>query len=376
MSDERDPLEERLRAALTSSADEISPRGDGLAKIRERIETERTNSLWYRLRTRWFARPAFAAASSVGVIAIGLTAAVGVSQVSAGGQPFGIGKDSSSPTATATPSETKSASHQTETSTRTKSPTPEQSTTQNPPETLTVPVYHIVDGSSGYQLSQSTQQVTVNGSERNRQEERAEGAFRSLYDGGSGLQRAGGGVWQAGTQFEDADLVGSTLKVMLSGSAGSPGSDSSAEAARAALKQLVYTGLAATPRATSVQILIGGSAVSTFWGKLTVNSAGMQRGDSALTQPFNTLNAPGSGTTNLSPITIKGYGAYDDTQARWEVSQDGQVLDSGAVDTGTTGFASWSHDVELEPGSYQLTTYEQSGSSRLHERTATFTVFE
>ncbi|MQA04776.1 MAG: hypothetical protein GEV07_19330 [Streptosporangiales bacterium] len=380
MSDERDPLEERLRAAMAASADDVTPRGDGLTNIRKHIAAKQTASLWYRFRTQWLAKPAFAAVSSVGVIAIGLTAAVGVGQVSAGQAPFGIGGDkSSSPAVTSTPTKTSPSSSKTtdeEPTHSDTSTTPTQTKTQRPPETVTVPVYNIVKGSSGYQLSQSSQQVTVKGSKQNRQEERAEGALQAIYDAGSGLERSGAGVWPAGTQLEDADLVGSTVKVMLSSAAGTAGNDSSAEAARAALKQVVYTALGATPTATTVQIYVGGTQISTFWGKLSVNSAGMQRGDPALTQPFNTVNAPSEGTTNLSPVTIKGHGAYDDSQANWEISRNGQVVNSGSVGTGTTAFTSWSHRVQLDPGTYQLTTYEQSDGTRQHVQTVTFTVSE
>lgn len=380
MSEERDPLEDRLRASLSASAEEVTPRGDGLARIRERIVERQNRSPWTRLRAQ-LARPAFAAASSVGVIVLGLTAAIGVGQVSAGNSPFGLGGDKSSSPAT-DPSHDASRSSA---STPSKSSKPDNMTsagtpTKNthgpkPPSEVTVPVYHITKTSSGYQLTRSSHQIEVSGSKRNRQEERAEGAYRALYDGGPQLHSTGAGVWQAGTSVTDADLVGSTLQVRFSSAARS-GSESTAEAARAALKQVVYTGLAAVPSATAVQILVDGAPVSSFWGILPVNSSGVQRGDSALTRPFNTITAPKSESINLAPIEIKGDGAYAGGRAHWYVSQNGQTVRSGSVSTGTEGFASWSATVELDPGPYLLKTYGQSGSGPRNVQTVSFSVSE
>lgn len=379
MSDERDPLEQRLRASLSASAEEVTPRGDGLARIRERIVQRQARSPWARLRTQ-LARPAFAAASSVGVILLGLTAVIGIGQVSAGNSPFGLGGDKSSNPATGPRHDTsRSSSAEPSKSSRpgtTSAATPTDTTHgPTPPSEVTVPVYHIAKTSSGYQLTQSSHQVEVSGSKRNRQEERAEGAYEALYDGGPKLRSTSAGVWQAGTSVTDAGLVGSTLQVHFSGAARS-GSESTAEAARAALKQVVYTGLDAVPSATAVQVLVDGAPVSSFWGVLPINSSGVQRGDSALTRSFNTITAPKSGSINLAPVEIKGDGAYEGGQAHWEVSQNGQNVKSGNVDTGTEGFASWSATVDLDPGSYQLKTYGQSSGGARNVQTVTFSVSE
>src|SRR5690606_18589317 len=136
-------------------------------------------------------------------------------------------------------------------------------------------------------------------------------------DGGPKLRSTGAGVWQSGTRYEHADLRGGVLKVMLNESARS-GATSSPEAARAALKQVVLTGLGAAPSANSVQLLVGGSPVSSFWG-LAVNPGGIQRGDAALTRPFNTINAPNPGSTHpAGSVRIAGDGAYEGGQVVWQ----------------------------------------------------------
>lgn len=164
------------------------------------------------------------------------------------------------------------------------------------------------------------------------------------------------------------------LRVDLAGPAGN-GTDSSAEAARAALQQVVFTGLDAAPSAGSVQIRVNGSPVSSFWNVLTISPDGVQRGDPAFTRPFNAITSPEEGATAAAgSIEIGGEGAYDGGQVQWEIRQDGQVVQSGTQSTGTNGFASWSTTVELTPGSYQLRTFEQTSSGPQHEQKVSFTI--
>ncbi|MQA80778.1 MAG: hypothetical protein GEV10_20240 [Streptosporangiales bacterium] len=369
----KDPFEERLRAALTSAADDVTPRGDGLARIRGRI-SEGKGSWWARTRDTLLARPAFAAASSVGVIALGLVTAVAIGQVSGVAQPFGGGSSPSAAGTTAGSTQTTSASPTDEpshsASTHTSEPS-DSSTGPPPPATVSVPVYFISRTSGGYELTQSSRTVTVHGTKRERQTQRAEAAFSAIYE--TNPQARSANVWQSGTTVVDTELVGDTLRVDLSGAGGS-GASSSAEAARAALKQVVYTGLAAAPSASTVQVRVGGAAVSSFWGVLPIDPGGVGRGDSALTRPFNTISSPDPGATVGSPVTISGTGAYDGGQVQWQVLSGGTVVKSGSADTGTDGFGDWSRSVTLDPGSYVLETFEQAGGSRRHEESVSFTV--
>lgn len=371
----KDPLEERLRAALTSAADDVRPHGDGLARIRGRI-SEGQGSWWARTRERLVARPAFAAAGSVGVIALGLVTAVGIGQVSGVAQPFGGGPSPSATGGTDGPTQASSVSPSAEPSQSASSPTGEpsdSSTGPPPPATVSVPVYFISRTSGGYELTQSSRTVTVRGTKRERQDQRAEAAFEAIYE--TNPQARSANVWQSGTTVVDTELTGDTLRVDLSGAGGS-GASSSAEAARAALKQVVYTGLAAAPSASEVQVRVGGAAVSSFWGILPIDPGGVGRGDAVLTRPFNTISAPNPGATVGSPVTIAGTGAYDGGTVHWQVTSGGTVIKSGTADTGTNGFGDWSQSVTLDPGSYVLETFEQSGGAQQHQESVSFTVSE
>lgn len=378
MSDQRDPLEERLRAALAAESDDVQPAPDGLSRIRGRISERRKHAWWTRLRDQWMTRPAFAAAASAGVIVLGLGATIGIGQASQQGLLPPL------------PGKSQSASSSTDDSTDPSSPEPSTSSkpgesghtkspekTEKPrPVTVNVPVYHITKSGSDYGVTRSSTSVQVEeGTQREKQEQRAEGALGAIFDGGPQLRSTGAGVWQSSTSLEDADLKDGVLQVMLSSGAGS-GNDSSPEAARAALKQLVFTGLDAAPSASSVQIRVGGAAVSSFWNVLGVNPNGVQRGDSAITRPFNTITSPEAGSTTVAgSVKVAGDGAYDGGQVHWKITENGQPVKDGTEQTGT-GFASWSTTVDLMPGTYELTTFEQTSAGPGHEQSVTFTVFE
>ena len=377
MNETHDPLEERLRAALAAEADDVQPASDGLSRIRGRIAERQRPSWLARIRDQWLTRPSFAAAASAGVIVLGLGATIGIGQASQQGLIPGLPGET--PSVSATTDDTDSPSSE-----PTKSSKPDDTEhtesadkpTKKPVSTVTVPVYHITKDQGGYGVSQSSTSVKVkDGSKREKQEQRAEGALKAIFDGGPQLRSTGAGVWQAGTALEDADLRDGVRQVMLSSGAGN-GADDSPEAARAALKQIVFTGLDAAPSAGSVQIRVGGSPVSSFWNMLSINPNGVQRGDPALTRPFNEITSPAAGATLTGSVRIAGKGAYDGGQAHWEVlDPSGQVVERGAEGAGT-GFTSWSTMVDLEPGTYELRTFEQTDAGQNHVKSVSFTVSE
>jgi hypothetical protein len=369
-----DELERRLRDSLHTAVEDVQPRGDGLSRIRERVDTGTGPAWWARLRGRWLTSPAFAAASSVGVIALGLIVTVGIGQATGIAPPLGHSK-SVATTTSATPSETPTPRPTSE-SPRPPRPTTQQPThtvTQRPPVTVSVPVYFITKTPDGYGVSRNSTSVTLEGSKRHREDMRAKAAFDAIFTGG--LRGTSAGLWQPGTSVLDASVSGSTVRVDLSGSAAA-GTEDSADAAQAALKQLVYTGLDAVPSASAVQVRIGGAPVSSFWHILTVSSGGLTRGDAALTQPLNTITAPTAGAKVTSPVTLQGTGAYAGGTVYWALSGDQKTMavQTGQRDTGTSGFASWTDSETLDPGSYTLTVYEQVNGEKRNVQKVTFTV--
>lgn len=374
-NDDLDELERRLRDALQNAVEEVQPRGDGLSRIRERIQTRGGPAWWERLRGRWLTSPAFAAASSVGVIALGLAVTVGIGQATGIAPPLGHSTSEAS-TTSASPSETPPPPPNTakpETTHTTKPIQTHTTVTQRPPETVNVPVYYISKTPDGYDINRTSTSVTVEGSKRHRQDMKAKAAYDAIFTGG--LRGTSAGLWQPGTSVVDASVSGGTVRVDLSGSAAS-GTEQSADAARAALKQLVYTGLDAVPSASSVQVRVGGGAVSSFWNILTIDSGGVTKGDEALTRPLNTITAPGPGASVASPVTLQGTGAYAGGTVHWSISGDEKTMavQSGQQGTGTSGFASWSDTVTLDPGTYTLQVYEQVNGETRNLQKVTFTV--
>lgn len=375
--EEQDELERRLRNALHHAVEDVQPRGDGLTRIRERIQTGGDTAWWARLRGRWLTSPAFAAACSVGVIALGLVVAVGIGQATGIAPPLGHSTAAASSTS-ASPSRTPSTTPPTSetphspTPRTTSTPTHTVTTQQRPPEQVSVPVYYITKTPDGYGISRTSTSVTLDGSERERRDMRVKAAYDAIFTGG--LRGTSAGLWQPGTSVVDASVSGSTVRVDLSGSAAS-GTEDSADAARAALKQLVYTGLDAAPSASSVQVRIGGAASSSFWNILTIDSGGVGREDPALTRPLNTITAPAQDADVTSPVTLQGTGAYAGGTVHWSISdQKATVVQTGQRDTGTSGFASWTDTVTLDPGTYTLTVYEQVHGETRNAEKVTFTV--
>lgn len=373
-NDDLDELERRLRAALQNAVDDVQPRGDGLSRIRERIETGRGRDWWAKLRGRWLTSPAFAAASSVGVIALGLVVTVGIGQATGIAPPLGHSTSEASTTsASASDTPPTTPSSEPPHTPHTTKPSRTHTATQRPPETVSVPVYYITKTPDGYGISRASTSVTVEGGKHHRQDMRAKAAYEAIFDGG--LRSTSAGLWQPGTTVVDVSVSGNTVRVDLSGAAAA-GTEQSADAARAALKQLVYTGLDAVPAASSVQVRIGGAAVSSFWNILSIDSGGLTKGDAALTQPLNTITAPGSGAGVTSPVTLQGTGAYAGGTVHWSLSGDQRTMavQTGQRDTGTSGFASWTDSVTLDPGTYTLTVYERVNGETRNAQKVTFTV--
>jgi hypothetical protein len=372
--DDLDELERRLRESLHTAVENVQPRGDGLSRIRERIDTGGGPVWWARLRGRWLTSPAFAAAGSVGVIALGLIVAVGIGRATGIAPPLGHSSSVAS-TTSAAPSRTPTAQPSTETS-RPPRPTTHPQThiaSPKPPVTVSVPVYYITKTPDGYGLSRTSTSARLEGSKGHREDMRAKAAYDAIFTGG--LRGTSAGLWQPGTSVLDASVSGDTLRVDLSGSAAT-GTEDSADAARAALKQLVYTGLDAAPSASAVELRIGGAPVSSFWHILDVGSGGLTRGDDALTRPLNTITAPTQGAHVTSPVTLQGTGAYAGGTVHWTLSGSDKTTaaQTGQHDTGTSGFASWTDRMTLDPGTYTLTVYEQVNGETRNAQKVTFTV--
>lgn len=376
--DDLDELERRLRDSLRTAVEDVQPRGDGLGRIRERIDAGGGHAWWARLRGRWLTSPAFAAAGSVGVIAIGLIVAVGIGQATGIAPPLGHPKTVASSTTSAVPSHTPTPRQ----STRTTPPPPRQTThqethtsaTERPPVTVNVPVYYIAKTPDGYGVSRNSTSVTLEGDKQHRTDMRAKAAYEAIFAGS--LRGTSAGLWQPGTSVLDASVSGSTVHVDLSSSAAT-GTEDSADAARAALMQLVYTGLDAVPSASAVEVRIGGATVSSFWHILDIRSSGLTRGDEALTRPLNTITAPAQGANVKSPVTLQGTGAYAGGTVHWSLSGGDKtkpVQQTGQRDTGTSGFANWSDNVTLDPGTYSLTVYEQVNGETRNAQKVTFAV--
>lgn len=366
---ERDPFEERLSAAMHEYADDVHPRGDGLTRIRARTARKR--------RWAFLAHPAMAALGSVAVVAIAVSAtALGTGKIPT---PFAgsttQGSSATSQQATATQSGAKSTKPgKTEKRHRSTKPTEhthrQTHTAGHPTVRTDVPVYSATKSGDQYVLTKETRQVALPDVSATSQPAKAEAAIDSMLD-----DPGAPSLWSSGTDVVNTQLSGSTLAVDLSSSATSGASGPVAgDQAQAALRQLVYTGTAAAPSASAVQLSIEGQPVTQFRDLVPVSSAGISRSDTALTRPLNAISAPADGDSVGSPVSIEGSGTYGGSTAAWQILQDGQVIQSGTTTVTAATFSSWSASATLGSGSYTVKTYDPAATGDQNAVTHQFTV--
>ena len=338
-----DPLATRLHDALDSEAATVTPREDGLTRIRAGIAG---------VGRPWWRHPAAAAVAA----AVVLGAAVGVGAAVLGGDDGGtvVATDptTSDGSATSTPAPT------------TASVQPEP---QDPPMTGTprpagdtVYVYYVHDDGTSPRLYREQHAEMTAGNTPN-------SGLASLFD--SPAQDPDyHSLWPRGTTA-GYGVDGSTATVDLSAwpSLGS-------EAENTAVQELVYTVTANDPTVKSVRLLVNGhtppSGVQDW-------SRPVRRAPMLDVQGLIWLTAPTEGATVSSPVQITGYGTAFEGTISWEVRQDGAKVAEGHTQGGSNGeFGDFTDTVDLPPGSYEIRAFESSAKdgSPQHVDTKTFTV--
>lgn len=131
----------------------------------------------------------------------------------------------------------------------------------------------------------------------------------------------------------------------------------SAEAARIALQQLVYTAQAATQQRLSVRFQVDGKPVSTLLGVLVRKP--VTNADPMQVQGSVWVIDPQDGATVGSPFTVTGRGAFFEANVSWQLLQDGKVVKSGhaTAEEGNT-LSPYSFKVSAKPGDYVLRVYD------------------
>jgi hypothetical protein len=328
-----DGVAARLRDALSREAAMITPAGDGLHKIRERVESG---------HRAWWRHPA------VALVAAAVTGlAVGGAYVGLRGDDNGtVVADDQSPTGTPTPTSTA-------TPTPSGSPSPSSSGTGSPTPATTSPtaaggstvyVYYLHDDGQAPRLYREQHAGVGSGGP-------AEQALRRMLQGTPDDP-------DYATPWDDATLrgyttSGSTATVNLSKFVAL-----GAELESVAVQEIVYTVTANDPSVRQVRLLVNGATPASGhsdWSKPVTRAP---RTD---VQGLIWLLAPAQGATVRSPVSIDGFGTAFEGTVSWDVRKDGQLVAQGATQGGSNGEFGPFHDtVRLDPGTYELSAYESS----------------
>ncbi|HET9657997.1 MAG TPA: Gmad2 immunoglobulin-like domain-containing protein [Kineosporiaceae bacterium] len=169
--------------------------------------------------------------------------------------------------------------------------------------------------------------------------------------------------WRPATSVQ-VRSAGDGITVVLSPDAfAAPGI--SPAVAGAAVQQLVWTVTAAAQRDVPVTLQATGATGYRAWGSVVLGQP-VRRDVGARAAVW--IDTPLEASSQPGTVRVSGQGAAFEATYRWQVSQDGHAVASG-VAAGTasgpgTGWSTFSVDVLLPPGSYQLTvTAENPGQA-------------
>jgi spore germination protein GerM len=350
MNHEDDELAALLRDAMREEASQVSPAGDGLAKIRARVAARRD-------RFGWFLRPSVAAvalaAALLGGTGIGLLLARDDTTF-VGPAATGSPAPAETPSPAVSPSPATPATPSTPTS---KTPgvnvVPPASSPQGQSVTFAAPVYWLGDVDGRLRLYREFFSIQ-SGGDKGRAAVTAM-LEREPYDADY-LS-----VWPSGTKVLGVERSGGVAAVNLSAAALSK--HAPPETARMAVQQLVWTLTAADQDGRErVRLLVEGQPVRNLWesGVSVADPVGRSAGTSVLAPVW--ITEPQDGATVGRTVTLEGQATVIEANVTIEVREGETVVQStfATASEGAPGRGTWSHRLSLAPGSYEIRAFESS----------------
>jgi hypothetical protein len=260
----------------------------------------------------------------------------------------------------------------TPTATTTSSASPAPSETVNPDVLQDYSFYFVSDTAQGFRLVREVHQVSK--IENDLGDDKGLNSLLMLVNGQlppyDGNQVT---LWDNGTKVNRVSTVDGLATVDLSLGRISFGSESEMRA----IDQIVWTLIENDPSVTSVQFTIDGQVAESIAGHVD------------LTQPF--VQAPGyevlasvwidllDRSDVMNPVSITGSACTFEANVAWELTQDGNVVDSGATTAATAcpDRSDWTIELgDLMPGRYVLTVSDFSAEdgSPIFQDSKAFTV--
>lgn len=163
-------------------------------------------------------------------------------------------------------------------------------------------------------------------------------------------------LWADGTTVLGVEREGTTAVVDLSRAARTNRGGSGFEAMT--VQQLVHTATAADPTVTAVQLLVDGAAVETLWGAVSTREPLRRAPAAEVLGPVWIDAAEGQDVGRR----VTGSAAVFEATVSWDVRQDGRVVQEGfsTATEGAPGRGTWTADLTVPAGSYELRAWESS----------------
>ena len=337
-----DELGERLRRALNTEAGSTTPRGDGLALIRERVATRPGFLRWWQ--------PVAGLAAAAAVVAIAVS--VGSPQDSMTvAEPAANERTSDPPDS---------------------SPSPDPSTGFGGPQSgsqtgpgmgtgapVTVPVYYLHDDTTGVGLYREYHRVPALAGGR------APTAVQQMLSAPA-LDPDYTSLWAPGTRVLSYQREGAVAKLDLSADA-LAGAPAGSAAAAASLQQLVYTVTAAEEDSSlRVALTVEGETVGQLWGSVEATQP-MARAASLEVLGQVWLLGPAQGATVRSPVELTVYGTAYEGHTVLRVFRAGgsepasEPVAETFVTTAMGEFRQAKATADLPPGRYVVRAYTEHG---------------
>lgn len=319
--------DERLRRLLEDAVSDIEPR-DSLSSIHARTKVRSMSS-----QRSWLLGAGTAAvAVAATVLAVVLLSDGGTTE-----RPGFAG----SPAATQNPTQGPTSPP--------ASPTPsEEPSPGASPVVEAVPVYYVGDTSRGVRLYREFHRVDTRGDAVSAAVDEAVATAPDDPDYRTD--------WPAGTRARVADVPPAdvvTVDVQGEGGLRQRPAGMSAEQARMAIQQLVYTAQAAHQSRSPVQLLLNGQRTDTLLGVPVSEPLAEGAAEDVLAQVW--VIEPAQGAEVRSPFEVSGLAAAFEANVVWELRQGDTIVKEGFTTArACCAMEPYSFQVKAAPGEYTL----------------------
>lgn len=351
---DRDPhdsdLEALLGRALRTETAGIVPAGDGLARIRDRVDG--------RGRTAWW-KPALAlVAAAAGGLLVGGLVLPGVGGADGTASTVNeLTPAESTPSATPTPEAGSDGIDGIDGPAASPSATTTApSTSRSPGASAALPVYYLHDDGSGPRLYREFHLAADGGTG-------GAAAVREMLRG-EPVDPDYTSLWAAGTELLGYAVEDGVVTVDLSAEA-LDGSSAGSAGAATSLQQLVYTVTAVEGDGSlRVRLTVEGEPVPELWGALDTREP-VARAPMLDVQGQVWILGPTQGERSASPVEVTVYGTAFEGTVVLQVTATGrdEVLAEQVVTTAMGEFVDAATSFELPPGDYTVRALSEYGEA-------------